>query len=380
MDNKSFEEILAKKSLMLEFVEDYQKKQLKLALFGAGNSLRNAIGFLNAFNIKADLLIDNDETKVNKELLNLRIISYEDFKKVCEEYIVLILPQDIEVINQIKAQLEENVSKENIYTFDFIYYDFYNHMQKYDSFKTFMIKFRDEINWLYNNLIDEKSKSTLIGFLKGRVTQDYNYYNEIHVAKQYFAEDIIKLSKNETFVDCGAWDGDTVKEFIELVGENNYNKIHCFEPDEITYPKLEKFVKEIDFNRKITLYKNAVWEKNMKLKFNGIGETQSSVSGNDDLLACIEVEAIKLDSLNLEDVTYIKMDIEGAEHEALIGASQIIEKLKPKLGICVYHKYEDLITVPQLIKKINPDYKIYLRHHKPYGSELVLYAVDTNMI
>lgn len=376
MNNAVFEEILAKDSLITKFVKEYENKQLKLALFGAGNSLRNAIGFLKEFDINADILIDNDEVKINRDVENFKVMSYAEFAKICQSYIVLILPQDINVIGQIKNQLKQILLEENIYTFDFIYYDFYNHMQKYESYKNFMSENKEKINWLYDNLADEKSKSTLIGFLKGRITQEYKYYDEIYVDNQYFDKDIIKLSKTETFLDCGAWDGDTVREFINLVGEDNYNKIYCFEPDETTYPKLKSFVDEGHLNSKIELYKNAVWEESKKLKFNAIGETQSSVSNNEHLISSIEIEAIALDDCAFEDVTYIKMDIEGSEYEALKGAYGVINKFKPKLGICVYHKYEDVINIPKLIKEMNPNYELFLRHHKPYGSELVLYALN----
>ena len=76
-----------------------------------------------------------------------------------------------------------------------------------------------------------------------------------------------------------------------------------------------------------------------------------------------------------EKVSFIKMDIEGAELPALNGAEKIIQRHKPKLAVCVYHKREDLITIPQYIKSIVPEYKFYLRVHFPYASELVLYGV-----
>lgn len=376
MDNAIFEEILSKDSLILNFVEEYKQKQLKLALFGAGNSLRNAIGFLSTFGITADILIDNDKNKVNKKIRDFEVIDCETFEKICKDYIVLILPQDLNIIGQIKKQLIRILPKENIYTFDFIYYDFYNNIQKYNSYKDFMKDYISEIHWLYENLGDEKSKTTLIGFLKGRITQDYKYYDEIYVENQYFDKDIIQLSKNETFLDCGAWDGDTTKEFIGLVGDNNFNKIYCFEPDNTTYSKLKAYVDKYLLNDKVELYRNAVWEESKTLKFNAIGEAQSSVNENCVTESSIEIEAIALDEIPFNEVTYIKMDIEGSEYEALKGASKLISKFKPKLGICVYHKYEDIITIPKFIKNINPNYKIFLRQHKPYGSELVLYALN----
>jgi len=76
-----------------------------------------------------------------------------------------------------------------------------------------------------------------------------------------------------------------------------------------------------------------------------------------------------------EKATFIKMDIEGSELEALKGAQNQIKVNKPKLAICVYHKETDLITIPQFILSLNPDYKLYLRHYGNFSTELVLYAL-----
>jgi hypothetical protein len=76
-----------------------------------------------------------------------------------------------------------------------------------------------------------------------------------------------------------------------------------------------------------------------------------------------------------EKITFIKMDIEGSEPQALSGAEEIIKKQKPKLAICVYHKPEHLWEIPLYLKKIVPEYKIYIRHHTPLEYETVCYAV-----
>lgn len=76
-----------------------------------------------------------------------------------------------------------------------------------------------------------------------------------------------------------------------------------------------------------------------------------------------------------EKITFLKMDIEGAELSALYGVEETIKRDKPVLAICVYHKREDLIVIPQYIKRLVPEYKLYLRAHFPYASELVLYAI-----
>lgn len=89
----------------------------------------------------------------------------------------------------------------------------------------------------------------------------------------------------------------------------------------------------------------------------------------------VEIQVEALDNLFYDiPITFIKMDIEGAEKESLFGAKKIIQKYKPKLAICVYHKWEDIYEIPQIIKNFVPEYKIYLRHHSYGLTETVCYA------
>lgn len=77
-----------------------------------------------------------------------------------------------------------------------------------------------------------------------------------------------------------------------------------------------------------------------------------------------------------EPVTFIKMDVEGAEREALIGAERTIRKYAPKLAISVYHRPEDIWELPEIILRYNPDYQLFLRHYSLNSCETVLYAVQ----
>lgn len=82
-----------------------------------------------------------------------------------------------------------------------------------------------------------------------------------------------------------------------------------------------------------------------------------------------------MDNLISEKVTFIKMDIEGAEYNALLGCKKIIREQKPKLAICIYHKPEDIIEIPELILSINKEYQFYIRHYSTTWAETILYAL-----
>ena len=95
---------------------------------------------------------------------------------------------------------------------------------------------------------------------------------------------------------------------------------------------------------------------------------------SDDGNVIINVDA--MDSIIKDDkITFLKMDIEGSELKALHGARKIIQRDKPKLAICVYHKPEDIIEIPLYINSLVPEYKFYMRHYSIDSAETVLYAI-----
>ena len=122
------------------------------------------------------------------------------------------------------------------------------------------------------------------------------------------------------------------------------------------------------------LHNKGLWDKAETLNFNSFGNGSSTISK--DAEESIEVVALD-DVVDANDkVTFLKMDIESAELNALYGARRVIEKDKPRLAICVYHKPEDIIYIASYILSINPEYKLFLRHHSLISSfETVLYAV-----
>jgi hypothetical protein len=91
----------------------------------------------------------------------------------------------------------------------------------------------------------------------------------------------------------------------------------------------------------------------------------------------ISIQVKTIDNLNLEKVTFIKMDVEGAELNALKGAEKTILKDKPKLAICIYHSNEDMVCIAEYIHNLAPEYKLYVRQHFlfPSAAETVLYAI-----
>jgi FkbM family methyltransferase len=220
---------------------------------------------------------------------------------------------------------------------------------------------------LYNLLADGDSKYTLERVLNFRLNRDIEEMISFRfrIEEQYF-EEFISLPEQPVFIDGGGFDGATTKKFIETYP--NYKSIYYFEP---TGSMLEMSIKVLANYSNIIYNQKGLWSKIAKLKFDNSNSSANKISfeGNST------IEVTSLDEIIQEKVDFIKLDIEGAEYEALLGAEQLIRNFKPKLAVCVYHKQIDFIRIPELILSFQPDYKVYLRHYTQGILETVMFFV-----
>jgi FkbM family methyltransferase len=191
----------------------------------------------------------------------------------------------------------------------------------------------------------------------------------------YFREELFHLGGDETLVDCGAFDGDTLAKFLEKASHSFRGAI-AFEPDPTNYVKLSERVSSMPSKtrERIAIYQVATGKTNTRVMMD-VGKGVASRIGDGDC----EVECVSLDSMLLDaPVSFIKMDIEGSELDTLAGAQKLIVKNAPILAICVYHKQSDLWNIPVFIHGLNPDYSFHLRPHLLEGWDLVCYAVPSH--
>lgn len=204
------------------------------------------------------------------------------------------------------------------------------------------------------------------------IYRNYVYAGRVTLAEQQYFEDFIQYEEGEIFVDAGVLDLYTSLRFVEECKKRhieNY-KIYAFEPDERSYDRclsIKGQHSEID----ITLVNKGLWSSDTTLYFQTTGDADAKVSKE----GIDQIAVVNMDSYIKEKVTFIKMDIEGAELEALKGCQNTIKKYRPKLAISVYHKKEDLIEIPKYIMSLVPDYHFYLRHYSSGFVETVLYAL-----
>lgn len=222
----------------------------------------------------------------------------------------------------------------------------------------------------YELWADDFSRDLYQSIINFRMTGDCSLIPPPH-RNQYFADDI-HLTRPARFVDCGAFDGDTVLQLFHKYGP--VKSIAAFEPDIDNFRKLASLVKsgEFKFADSISLWPCGVWFSSEQLSFSaGGGEAGTIKKDGSIIIQCVSLD----DVLHGFQPDFIKMDIEGAEYHALLGAKKIIHEGLPDMAICVYHRPIHLWQIPLLLKSWDLGYRFYLRSYGYSGLETVLYAV-----
>lgn len=241
---------------------------------------------------------------------------------------------------------------------------------------------RSRIEEVKSLLADRRSLDVYDSVLEARRTESMREWRELFTfaftEDHYFPRDVpLELTESESFVDAGAYIGDTVEAFIARTG-GRYSHIYAFEPDVENFAKLKA---SYGGKERITLFNRGLYSEDGVLAFlKNRGDGSRFVIVPEDELAKLSEEdgvarVCSIDSAIKEPVTYIKMDIESFEPYALEGASGTIKRQRPKLAISLYHDIDQLWSIPLMIRRLNPDYKLYIRHHSLHYNETVLYAV-----
>ena len=222
--------------------------------------------------------------------------------------------------------------------------------------REFIEKNAEKINAAYN-LFEEESKRIFEGCINFIFGGELDVLARITTDKEEAFRNIINLNTKESYLDLGAYRGDTVEEFLHYCG-GEYDSITALEPDRRTFKKLCDYLENIP---RSTACQRAIYNEITTLKFSSKAGRQSTISEKGE-----EIETATVDLLCKNNkVTYIKMDVEGAEKEAIEGGKTTLKEQKPKLNIALYHRSADIFELPLQISQINPDYKFYIRRH-PY--------------
>ena len=360
--------IIENRSLLLKKGDDNYAAQIEkmkqsgkdIVIFGAGDAGRLAQESLLQQGMEIKFFIDNSPSKWNS-IINRKKVLNPDSLRHYSNLLVIICCWDSEGIYRQLFKLGIKDIEQNFYTAI---------MARKD--REFFSQHLKEVSELEQLLSDKKSRRLLLLLLHS-LTLDNHILNSIHEGNQYFFDKEFDIKDDETIIDAGAFTGDTVEEIINRFG-TIFKTIHCFEPNENNFQKLLNFIAKRKLGAKVITHKLALSDKRSTLNFSGSGSGYHLNSINETSEE--GVEAVTIDELFKDQpVSFIKMDIEGAEVMALRGGRSVIQRDKPRLAICVYHFPEHLWEIPKLVKSFVPEYRLFLRHHTNQRRETVLYAI-----
>ena len=222
----------------------------------------------------------------------------------------------------------------------------------------------DKLQKVKKLLADEQSRKVLDDIISYKLTGDIKLLKGCETPTDE-GWSLLKIGKQETSIDLGAYNGDTVDKFLRITNKE-FEHIYALEPDRRSFDRMVR--RNYALGRGIFHPVNAAaWNEDTILQFRHSGGRSSAAAGGKyGRGRMVPVQAMKVDTL-LEGskATLLKFDVEGSEREALEGASETISKYRPKLILSVYHRTEDLLELPLKIHDMYGGYKLYLRHH-PY--------------
>lgn len=221
--------------------------------------------------------------------------------------------------------------------------------------------------WLYRRLGDYLSKRTLSAILANWAALNLEYPAKVKsIFPDYWEPDLFPNNHGDVLVDVGAYVGDSIAQYVQVYG-TGYKRIYAYEVSPDSCEAMRANVSKLGLHDVIIRNKGAGSQRGELF----LSRSESDASANQlsaDAAAGQRIEVVPLDEDIDEPITFLKMDIEGAEWDTLLGCEKIISQQHPKLAICVYHGYDDLWRIPALIDSFYPDYEMYLRH---YGGNLI---------
>ncbi|MBX9929277.1 MAG: FkbM family methyltransferase [Gemmatimonadaceae bacterium] len=231
---------------------------------------------------------------------------------------------------------------------------------------------RDEIRRAYAVFGDDASRAEFVAQLRWRLHFDFDGLPLPVEHDVYFAPDLFTLRSDERFVDCGAYDGDTLRVLFART-EGKVGAVIAFEPDHISRERLLAWRATLPpaLAAQVDVRSDATGATAGSITFASSGTPASAGGTGDETVPVVTLDAALTDFAP----TFIKMDIEGAEYDTIAGARETIRRERPILTVCTYHVQNDLWRIPLVLAAAAPDYRFALRPHLPEVWELVTYAI-----
>ena len=348
-----------------------------VVLYGTGDGADKVLARLAETGVPVSGIFASDEFVRGQQFHGFTVQAYSELMALREKVIVLIA---------FASELPDVM--ERFYKLASVHETYAPHVPVFSGEETvtaaWIKKYERELQTVYERLADAVSRETFASVLNYKLSGKLSYLQACTTNRAEDLRTIFSFGGEETYLDLGAYNGDTVQEFLQLT-RGRYKKIVALEPDPKNFKKLTDFVRQNELKH-ITCLQAGVWNDCGSLELTGNGGRQSTFWEADRSgfatqplsQTCSMKKKIKKQQVNVvsvdavlgnEHADYMKFDVEGVEKEALEGAAGHLipdgNGALPKLLVAAYHHDEDLFALPLLLWKLQPEYKIYLRKH-PY--------------
>ena len=346
----------ASKHLSISAIERHGLPFSQVVIFGAGIRGIGMKNFFEKHGATTLAFIDNSSLKQGGELEGLPVISLDQAKISHATTPIFIASHWHRAISKQFMKADRH----DFYTTPLVSFYF-----RHDI----MERYGDDIRTVYDSMADDESRQVYASIVKAYMTGDDGYL--IMSGYDHYFNPNVRPQRGDIVIDGGAFNGISAQRFHELA---NPAKIISFEPTAKSYELLVANTEP--FRKHSVCINKALWSDERTLKFTSSDGSSEGNSVSDHGTISIETTSIDatVTSLNLDRVDLIKLDVEGAELEALKGAKETINHFHPKLQVCLYHNLEDLWTLPLHILANFPGYKLRIGHHSLDPHETVLYA------
>lgn len=353
----------------------------RVALYGAGTLGRQVLERLRRAGGEPAAFADDTPGKQGQEVDGVPVMRPREAAERFGEglvFVVTILNPALR-FTEAKARLERETHRPAL--------SFLNLAWKYpEAFLPFyqfelpgeVVQKADDIRAAFRAFEDEESRRQFVAHLRFRLRLDYAAL-PANSHDDYFPEGLVPaLPADAVFVDCGAFDGDTVRRFLAHQ-RGSFGAVYAFEPDAENFRRLRDYAAGLGADAaRVHVFKAGVGERRTTLRFNATGNMSASLSE----AGSVEVEVLPVSEVVRENgpaAVYVKYDVEGAEWEALRGTEELIRRARPLLAVSIYHRPDDLWQLPLYLRALPPAYRLFLRTQGDDGMDVICYAIPAGL-
>lgn len=364
MEIIEFEKQLVFQRESKDIIQELQQEQLPLVLWGAGDVASAVRQYLKLHGIiPSAVLVDRLENHFEFE--GMPVASLKKIKEIFPKFDVIMGHSSMELGEALK---DREAQVRNVYYPVSVCYEQYEKIPQ-----EFVKEHLDDYYHTYQLLEDEESRRAMAAYLNSRMYNDIQYIKNCYTKEQtYFCNDLYQVGRDETYVDIGAFDGDSIRLFLRN-SDGGYRHIYALEADPVNFHRLQKYAAEQELEN-LTLYQMAAWKEKAELHFDGTGKEKAGVASVEKA----DAQAVAADMLDHlidnETVTMLKINFLYGVLETLMGARKLLKRSKPKLAVVVGFDEWALIRIPQYIHRQNPNYRFCLRYNSCMPARLTLYA------